>query len=98
MKAFLVKLNSGDILDAVIRATDEADARSFVTEEGRFGEIRADVADAVGAPDARGRYDGVLTHWMIAPTTITGDLNPLETMRTAAAASSRPVSGPRPFP
>jgi len=75
MKAFLVKLNSGNILDAVIRATDEADARSFVTEEGcEFGEIRAEVAHAIGTPDVRGRHDGVLTHWMLAPTTMTGDL------------------------
>ncbi len=75
MKAFLVKLNSRYILDPVIRAKDEADARSLVAEEGcTFGEIRADVAHAIGTPDGRGRHDGVLTRWAVGPTTITGDL------------------------
>lgn len=75
MKAFIAKLKNGTILDVVIRAADEADAGSLLTEEGyELGEIREDVAHAIGTPDVRGRHDGVLTHWMLSPTTLTGDL------------------------
>ena len=76
MKAFVVKLEDGSILDTVIRAVDEADARSLVAEEVHYavGEIRSDVAQAIGAPEGRGRHDGVVTRWMLGPTTIWGDL------------------------
>lgn len=60
-----------DILDAVICAADEADAQRLVNEEGcKIEEIHADVAHVIGTPQERGRHDGVVTRWMLYPTTL----------------------------
>jgi hypothetical protein len=75
MKAFSVRLVQGDILDVVIRAADESDARTLVAEEDcTLEEINPDVARAIGTPAERGRHKGVLTRWMRGPTTLTGEL------------------------
>jgi hypothetical protein len=75
MKAFLVKLKNGYLLDAVICAADEDDAKLLVAEEvDIIREIPANVASVMGAPEERGRHDDVLSRWGRGPTTITGEL------------------------
>jgi hypothetical protein len=75
MKTYFVR-RGGSRDDAAIRAADEEDARSLVPnpEEAELGEIDQKIANAMLIPEGRGRHKGVVTRWMLGPTTPTGDL------------------------
>jgi hypothetical protein len=68
MKAFAIQQEDKSFVDVIIRAADAADAKALIIkseERCQFVEIPPDVATEMGLSEARGRYEGAVSKWII---------------------------------
>jgi hypothetical protein len=72
MAAFFIKQRDESLIDAIIRANDENDARRYAAD-GELIELRDNVAIAMGVPTEVGRHNGALSRWLLNPTNWLGE-------------------------
>jgi hypothetical protein len=75
MKAFLIMLGNESLRDAAIRSDTAEEAQRLAGADCRVGEIREDVAAAMGVPETLGIHEGIVTRWALARTNLFGEIH-----------------------
>ena len=75
MKAFLIMLGNESLRDAAIRSDTAEEAQRLAGADCRVGEIREDVATAMGVPVTPGILRGHSeSWWALAKTNLFGEI------------------------